>query len=425
MSQRYCAGCYGKTDYPLLRLCSPNCRVGISTKHWNGRVRATNENPPVLGATPSHADIPTPHPSQPSVVNPPGPGLSRGARRRFRRAKKDFPGRRGSTCSIPLPDESPPPKTARDYLRNGGDFSATSFARSVGSATSFTRSVRPLAEERVQAPVESSASGVHLPVQLSPAEQQERFRRITNARTSEIQDVVLRARQDQAVRRSSGYETDWANLVPTSPWGSSSTSGSVVSSNDSILLYHTGRAFPNSPTWTTNSWGLPPRTPTGPRAGGRADVAALERIWGVAPTPDRVAEIDDWNTDSILLSTVPDHSNLKETADHAARLLDAFANGRTPPVAGSLTTTQRGLLSAVRTSVLAITHDHLIDAAAQTDPLPPPPVPVDLTMRPDSTCMVCFSRLVDTVLMPCWHLVLCGVRIGVVVSVEPADGGIG
>lgn len=155
--------------------------------------------------------------------------------------------------------------------------------------------------------------------------------------------------------------------------------------------------------------GCTPDRPGGPQVGCPADVSALERSWALMPPVEISPYVNTWDNDLVLLSTIPDPSNLGETARHASRLLKAFSTGPTPPVAGALTPIQQRLLSTAQSSILAMTADNRVDAALQTDPLPPPPPPVDISMRPDSTCVVCFSRLVDTVLMPCWHLVLCGV----------------
>lgn len=173
-----------------------------------------------------------------------------------------------------------------------------------------------------------------------------------------------------------------------------------------------------------------PRPPPGP-----ADISALVNTW--APEPpghDDTADIDSWDTDLVLLASAPNHSDLGATARHAARLLDAFSAGATPPAAGALTSIQQRLLSAALTAILTITSDRRVDAAAQTDPAraavdsaaqtDPVPIPADLAMRPDSTCVVCFLRLADTVLAPCWHLALCTVGGWLLNEVvRPADEG--
>lgn len=429
MRERYCHGCYGWTD-PTLLLPSGSMFIKLtdwhSTEHWNGRVRATNENPPVLEEAPVEADIPTAHSSQTSVVSPPATRLSQSARRRFRRANNTSTGRAIPTSSMPLPRDSPPTEAAPDWSRAGGDF----------SATSFSRTVEPMPEERVRGPVElsgrvlvpivSSTPSVRttrVPVQLSPAAQRERFSRIANARATEVEGIY-RGHQDETARRSvqtewTAVQTGWTSGGPSSPTESTSTSGSSSTFNDHILRYN------NTPTRPSYGWGFG-EIPRGRRAGGRADVSALERSWGVIPVPDPPDDADAWNTDRFLLSTVPHPSNITHTARHAALLLDAFNTSRTGSVSEPVTSPiQQELLEAALTAILAITRARRVDVAVQTDPLPAPPAPVDVTMRPDSTCIVCFGRLVDTVLMPCWHLVLCAVRTALVRCVAAADAGIG
>lgn len=127
---------------------------------------------------------------------------------------------------------------------------------------------------------------------------------------------------------------------------------------------------------------------------------------------DPTAVTDSWSTDLVLVYTVPDPSNLGETARRASVHLDAISTSPTPSVAGALSVTQQFLLSTALMLILAITQDRLVDATAQTDPFPPPPVLVDVTVRPDATCLVCYARLVNTALVQCWHLVLCAVSIG-------------
>lgn len=193
-----------------------------------------------------------------------------------------------------------------------------------------------------------------------------------------------------------------------------------------------GLSFPAVDDWAedddgpsyTNHWGYyyRPHRPTGPQIGGPADISSLESGWEPIPPPrDVTTDINSWDTDIVLLSTLPDPSDIGETARHASRLLEAFSTGAIPLVAGALSTTQQRLLSAALTLILAITPDNRVNAATQTDPPPPPvdtsaqtdplPPPVDLAMRPDSTCVVCFTRMATTVLAPCWHLVLCAVCI--------------
>lgn len=242
-------------------------------------------------------------------------------------------------------------------------------SRNVGdfSATSFMGGVRPVAKEQVRDHGTYSVQTKRVLVQLSPAQQQRQFKRVLAARDRQLvandQRSQANIREEATRRRARG-------------------------------------------------------------AGGEADVSALERRWGVLPLRSLSGDVDIWDTNLILLSTVPDPNSLVETASHASRLLDAFSTGATPPVTGALSTTQQQLLSTALTTILQITDNpnaHA-DAVVQTDPLPPP---VDVTMRPDATCVVCFVRLVDTVLVPCWHLVLCEVCIGVLASIASANGCIG
>lgn len=157
--------------------------------------------------------------------------------------------------------------------------------------------------------------------------------------------------------------------------------------------------------------------PTAPRAGGPADVSPLESSWSpAAASHDATHDIDSWDTDLVLLATVPDPTDISETVRHAIRLLSAFTSA-VPPIAGGLSVNQQRLLSAALAALLANVPASPVDggtqtdgppagihAVAQTDPLLPL---VDLSMRPDSTCVVCFTRMTNTVLAPCWHLVLC------------------
>lgn len=80
--------------------------------------------------------------------------------------------------------------------------------------------------------------------------------------------------------------------------------------------------------------------PTQPQAGGPADVYTLENNWAPMLPRDPTAVTDSWSTDLVLASTVPDPSNLGETARRASVLLDAFSTSLTPPVAGALSVTQ-------------------------------------------------------------------------------------
>lgn len=247
--------------------------------------------------------------------------------------------------------------------------------------------------------------------QLSPEEQQERFKRMTDARTKQFQSrppargLPIRPRDFGSRARAAEVARSTEPSVPTpvdntsydmSGWGNT-----IYDMSD--WGYGGGFNRPTDPQWFTG--------PTEPGAGGPADLSALESAWAQVPTHDLAAEIDTWDTDQVLLGIVPDPSNVGETARHASRLLDAFTTDAIPPMAGALSAIQQRLLSTALTTILSITQDSRVDTAAQTDPLPPPPVPVDVSLRPDAACVVCLERVVDTVLVPCWHLVLCAVSI--------------
>lgn len=46
---------------------------------------------------------------------------------------------------------------------------------------------------------------------------------------------------------------------------------------------------------------------------------------------------------------------------------------------------------------------------ARLDNCSPPPPPSSDPMRPDSTCVICYNKLANTVLLPCGHLLACSV----------------
>lgn len=352
-------------------------------EHWNARVRTTNDYPRALEVTPSHPLFPAAQQGRIPVVNLSG-RLSSSARRRLRRTIKETTGSNIATCHTPLPDE-------RASWTIGGP-----------SATPATPSVRPvvehlsLAERWERSKLLSPAERGELYSLLSPAEQEEWFKLFVEDRRSQV----------ALARRTTNLEEETLGLSRGASSGRSVTARQlsalpVVASNNDIFYWH--------------NYGLVSR-PRGLQAGGPADVSALESSWALMTPIDPTTAIDTCDTDLELLSTITDPSDVAETARHASRLLDAFSSGN---IEGPLSSTQQRLLSTALTSILALTHDR-VDTAAQTDPLPPPvdaaaqtdplPPPVDVSMRPDATCVVCFSRLVDTVLMPCWHLVLCGVR---------------
>lgn len=164
------------------------------------------------------------------------------------------------------------------------------------------------------------------------------------------------------------------------------------------------RARHESPTSSSN------RSTTTP-AGSSADIAALERTWDLASPPDPASSVDDSTTDSAFDTATPDSSDLAGTARHAARLLDAFSRTSLPPVVVGITTVQKRLLTTVLTSVLTLTREARVQAALANESLEALPVAEDVALRPDSACVVCYARLAEMVLMPCWHLTLCEVWI--------------
>ncbi|KAL0632883.1 hypothetical protein Q9L58_008225 [Maublancomyces gigas] len=412
--------------------------------------------PRVLSVTPSHPALPiTGHGANSGVL------LSRSAKRRNRRQIELSISSNLATCRVPLPEDHRPDGGTRDTREAIGDIHATSFTVSTGSAAddgepveavsatspvggyfsatrftvnipalvvacpparllgsvlqvggdfssnSFRQLARPPAAERVRVPprlpgevIESSVDASRVSLELSPTEQEERPKRTPNAR----------ARLGYGPRGGGRG----AALVPRPR--------NVWNGDDSRYQHN----------WSVY---YVPQRPTVPQSGRAADVSSLEDTWApVAPYHDSTANIDSWDPDVVLLATVPDRSDIGDTARYASRLLEAFSHGATPPVPGAFTTTQQRLLSAALTSILAIMPDRCVDAAAQSDPFPssvntattteplpsmvdtaaetdPLPPSVDLTMRPDATCVVCFTRMANTVLAPCWHLVLCAVCI--------------
>ncbi|KAL0631878.1 hypothetical protein Q9L58_009263 [Maublancomyces gigas] len=139
-----------------------------------------------------------------------------------------------------------------------------------------------------------------------------------------------------------------------------------------------------------------------PVTGSAAMIAALERTWAVVPPTPTV--IDDWTEHAA--ST---HSSLAETAGRASRLLDAFA--RATPDVGAITAVQRSQLTGALTALLSITREVRVHAALANETLEHLPVADDVELRPDSACIVCYTRLAEIVLLPCSHLTLCEVWI--------------
>lgn len=372
--------------------------------------------------TPSHPALRSPHQGANSGIS-----LSRGERRRNRRLLEMSISSNLSTCRVPLPEDSPPIEATGGWswtdvysladIADAADYSppaesGISLSRAVGdfSATTFRDLVRAPAQERIRGPVESPGGIIQSSFQsnISPTQRlklvqqyMERQRRETQVITNPPQTVE---REAALVRPSHDGLGIWGGVpyIPTAAhdgWSALRVVPSVPTAE------HDGPTF-------TNEWGYYNmlQRQVGPRTGGPADISALENSWGpTPPSGDQDVDINSWDTDLVLLSTATDLSNLGETARHASRLLEAFSASSTPPMAGSLSSTQQRLLAAALSSILAITPGHRTDGAPQTNPLP---LPVDLAMRPDATCVVCYERLANTVLVPCWHLVLCAVCFG-------------
>lgn len=138
--------------------------------------------------------------------------------------------------------------------------------------------------------------------------------------------------------------------------------------------------------------------------GNAADITALERTW-TDSVPAAIVT-DFWATDPDLLFSVPNPSNMSETALHASLLLATFAYDNPTP---DVTPAQRELLTDALKSVLTITRQIRVHSALVNDILDPLPVDDDVALRPDSGCVVCYERVADMVLMPCSHLTVCEV----------------
>lgn len=141
-------------------------------------------------------------------------------------------------------------------------------------------------------------------------------------------------------------------------------------------------------------------------SGDQADISALECTWAPRPPSDPITLIDPWDTDLALLAFVPDRNDLRESARHTSRLLDAFANAGSP---GSISTVQHRLLTTAVTTILAISREVRVQSVLGGDALHTLPGMDEDLLKPDSPCIVCYDRIADTVLVPCCHLVLCAV----------------
>lgn len=182
----------------------------------------------------------------------------------------------------------------------------------------------------------------------------------------------------------------------------------------------TGWASSRVPTPSAN-WNIPANArPRGPRSSSDSAITALEGCWRLpdysppaldtwdypTPSPTRTASTDVPES-YVALTQAPDPTNLVANALRASLLLTTFASLVPPPI-DAVTPSQQILLTNALDAFLAITRQLRICADEPLDPLP---VADDVALRPDSGCIICYSRIADTVLMPCWHLTLCEVCI--------------
>lgn len=144
-----------------------------------------------------------------------------------------------------------------------------------------------------------------------------------------------------------------------------------------------------------------------------AEITALERTWDPRP-PTAVTDSHDWIVDEnqpFTSLTAPDPSNTLGTALHASHLLLLFSRAWPAPDPAAITTVQRGQLTAALTSILTITREVRVHDTGVGKRLSALPVGDDVALVLDSSCIVCYARVADMVLVPCWHLILCGVCI--------------
>lgn len=182
----------------------------------------------------------------------------------------------------------------------------------------------------------------------------------------------------------------------------------------------TGWASSRVPTPSAN-WNIPANAQLrSPRSSSDSEITALEGCWRLPdysppaldtwdyPTPfsTRPASTDVLES-YVDLNQAPDPTNLVANALRASLLLTTFASLVPPPI-DAVTPSQQILLTNALNAFLAITRQLRICADEPLDPLP---VADDVALRPDSGCVICYSRIADTVLMPCWHLTLCQVCI--------------
>ncbi|KAL0636941.1 hypothetical protein Q9L58_004044 [Maublancomyces gigas] len=144
-----------------------------------------------------------------------------------------------------------------------------------------------------------------------------------------------------------------------------------------------------------------------------AEIIALERTWDPTP-PTVITDFDDWSVDEnrpYTSLTAPDPSNILGTAIHASNLLVSFSRAWPFPVPAAITAVQRGQLTAALTSILTITREVRVHDSGVGERLSALPVGDDLALVLDSACIVCYACVADTVLVPCWHLMLCAVCV--------------
>lgn len=384
IGERYCSNCYGRIIScvcPPPVVLYPELTGWHSTEHWNTRARTTNDYPRVLEVALSHPNIPAPQ----GRILMPRSTLSRSARRRIRRITKETTGTNIATCRIPLPDDSPPTDATSGSSMDAGEF----------SSTSSTWSGRPVVEGGVPGSGNVGLSGGVM-VSGEPG--------LDNIHTSSFS--ILESPEDAMealFRRFVAARSHRPNPPSSDNAGGLRAIPSVSATDEN---------FPDP----LHSWGVYSigNQLTAPRASGSPEVSALEHTWALSPPPNLSADIDPWDTDLILLSEVPDRSNLLETARHTARLLDAFSNAAYPPVPGAMTAVQERLLTTALTSILAIAQEFHVNATMESDA-------DEVALRPDAACVVCYVRVVDTVLTPCSHLVLCAVCMGFRAFVVCAD----
>lgn len=286
------------------------------------------------------------------------------------------------------PDCSPPTEAA------GGGFLV---AGSVTMASS-ARSMRPAAEERRREFRHTEFSGP-TPMMVSgvPSQSTIETSRLT-PRWYSTRSVQCHLRQIPGIQR--GWAEPAAILSSRDFAGGQQTLPPVP-----ITAYRTpARSRRGNLRSTSNQPATPP-------AGSQAEISALERSWALLPPRDPTTVIDAGGADLALFSIAADPVNISDLARHTSRLADAFSHGASPAVPGAISAVQQRLLTAALTSILALTREVRVHAALENEALEPLPVADDVALRPNSACVVCYVRLADMVLMPCWHLVLCWVWI--------------